>query len=103
MTMCDFICSSWNSYWTPENIDEKKPIRYIKRYLNDEYTSNKKIHCYDIRDCMFELGILDQRPYGLKNIPSVSKNSFDIIVSWFVSKYGMLKRIKVTDFMIDYE
>ena len=29
------------------------------------------------------------------------KNSFDIIVNWFVSEYNMLKRIKVTDFMKD--
>ena len=101
--MSNFICSSWNSHWTPEVIDEKNPIKYIKRYLNDEYVSNKKIYCYDIHNCISELGILEQRPYGIKNIPSVTKNSFDIIVNWFVSEYNMLKRIKVTDFMVNYE
>ena len=99
--MNHFICSSWNAYWTPEVIDEKTPIKYIKRYLNDEYVSSKKIYCYDIHNCIFELGILEERPYGIKNIPSVSKNSFNIIVNWFVNEYNMLKRIKVTDFVID--
>jgi len=101
MIMNNCICPQWDSGWIPEVIDEKNPIKYIKRYLSDEYVSNKKIYCYDIHNCMSELGILEQRPYGIKNIPSVSKNSFDIIVNWFISEYNMLKRIKVTDFMKD--
>ena len=99
--MDNYICFQWDSGWIPESIDKKNPIKYIKRYLNDEYVSNKKIYCYDIHNCISELGILEQRPYGIKNIPSVSKNSFDIIVNWFISEYNMLKRIKVTDFMKD--
>ena len=101
--MSNFICLSWNSAWIPEEIDGKYPIKFIKEYLNNEYVSSKKIYCYDIHNCISKLGILEQRPYGIKNIPSVSKNIFDIIVSFFVSEYNMLKRIKVTDFMIDYE
>jgi len=98
--MNSYICAQWDSSWIPENIDEKNPIKYLKKYLNTEYVSDEKIYCYDIHNCIKELGILSERPYGIKNIPSISKNKFNIIVSWFVSKYNLLKRVKVTDFMI---
>jgi hypothetical protein len=101
--MDSYICSQWDSKWIPETIDEKNPIKYIRNYLNTEYLCYKKIYCYDIHNCIKELGIFAERPYRIKNIPSVSKNNFDIIVNWFVSEYNLLKRIKVTDFMIDCE
>jgi len=98
--MNSYICAQWDSSWVPENIDEKSPIKYLKQYLNSEYVGDKKIYCYDIYDCIKELGILLERPYGIKNIPSISKNKFDIIVNWFINEYNLLKRIKVTDFMV---
>lgn len=98
--MNSHICPQWNSNWIPEIIDEKIPIKYLKNYLNTEYLSHKKIYCYDIYYCIEELGIAADRPYGIKNIPSISKNKFNFIVDWFVSEYNLLKKIKVTDFMI---
>ena len=40
-----------------------------------------------------------EMPLYIKNIPSVDKNFFKTIVDWFIKKYGLMKRIKVTDFM----
>lgn len=97
--MNEFICSWWNSKSVPETIDNKTPVKYIKEYLNMEYVSDKKIYCYDIHNCMSELEISSMRPYGIKNIPSVKVYDFRRIENWFLSKYNMLKRIKVTDFM----
>jgi len=45
------------------------------------------------------IGLSTEKPLYIKNIPSVNNNHFEIIIDWFIEKYGLIKRIKVTDFM----
>jgi hypothetical protein len=92
-------CLSWDSKYIPQEIDNKIAIKFIRDYLNCEFYSNKKIYCYDIDECVSLLNLNSERPFHIKNIPSIDKNFFGIIVEWFVGKYGMTKKIKVTDFM----
>ncbi len=92
-------CLSWNSEYIPKEIDNKIPIKFIKNYLNMEFYGNKKIYCYDINECIDTLRLNSEKPFYIKNIPSIDKNFFEIIVDWFIEEYKLLKRIKVTDFM----
>ena len=92
-------CLYWDSKYITQEIDNKIAIKFIRDYLNCEFYSNKKIYCYDIDECVSLLNLNSERPFHIKNIPSIDKNFFGIIVEWFVGKYGMTKKIKVTDFM----
>ena len=99
MNYFKYCCPSWDSKHIPQEIDNKIPIKFIRDYLNYEFYSNKKIYCYDINECVVTLGLNSEKPFYIKNIPSIDKNFFEIIIDWFIEKYGLMKRIKVTDFM----
>ena len=99
MNYFKYCCLSWDSKHIPKEIDNKIPIKFIRDYLNYEFYSNKKIYCYDIDECILLLNLNCEMPLYIKNIPSVDKNFFKTIVDWFIKKYGLMKRIKVTDFM----
>ena len=101
MNINNYTSPSWSSRYIPDLIDKKNPVKYIKIYLNSEYLSYKKIYCYDIYRCISELGIIVERPFDIKNIPSIPKNNFEMIINWFVEEFGILKRVYVTDFMVD--
>jgi len=94
-----YCCLSWDSKYIPNEIDNKVPIKFIKDYLNYEFHSNKKIYCYDIDECISSLNLSSEKLLYIKNIPSIDKNFFEMVVDWFIEKYSMVKRIKVTDFM----
>ena len=99
MNYFKYCCLSWDSSFIPSQIDSKVPIKFIRDYLNNEFCVNKKIYCYDIDECISSLGLLIEKPLHIKNIPSIDKNYFQIIIGWFIQKYGLVRRIKVTDFM----
>jgi hypothetical protein len=99
MNYFKYCCLSWDCKHIPQEIDNKIPIKFIRHYLNYEFYGNKKIYCYDIDECISLLNLSSERPLYIKNIPSIDKNFFGTVVDWFIEKYGMTKRIKVTDFM----
>lgn len=92
-------CLSWDSSLVPHQIDNKIPIKFIRDYLNIEFYGNKKIYCYDIDECISLIGLSTERPLYIKNIPSVNINYFQMIIDWFIEKYRLVRRVKVTDFM----
>jgi len=92
-------CLSWDSSFVPQQIDNKIPVKFIRDYLNIEFYGRQKIYCYDIDNCISLMGLSTEKPLHIKNIPSVNKSYFQIIIDWFIEKYGLVKRVKVTDFM----
>ena len=92
-------CLSWDSSFVPHQIDSKVPIKFIRDYLNIEFYGSKKIYCYDVDECISLIGLSTKKPLHIKNNPSVNKDYFEIIINWIIEKYGLLKRVKVTDFM----
>jgi hypothetical protein len=99
MNYSQYCCFSWDSEYIPEDIDNKTPIKFIRDYLNNEFYSTKKIYCYNIHKCILFLNLKSEKPFYIKNIPSVDRNFFQTIIDWFIREYKLIKRIKVTDFM----